>query len=196
MRHDPLADFRRMLVTVYTHEYQMTEAEATSKAAHLAKKYLSCVNIGDAHFALLNVTLKWKALCRDVVEGPLALSGDRFAGAPLIGALQWFDAMRFFHQFGAAYTPNRADVEIHLVEAATCMAFWKVEAEGGLGWPADPLEMFLPHVNGVLRAARCAPIEKPRLQEAVDRLKSVNCLSTRGGWYALSEEMKYQVPEE
>lgn len=158
--------------------------------------YLSCVDIGGPHLELLNVTLKWDALCGGVVEGDISLAADLFAGSPLIGALRWFDRMRYYHQFGAPHSPHREDADVDHVEAATCMALWKQRTEERRYSPGDPLGALLEGVNDVLSKAAFATIERQRLREAMDRLKLLGCLTARAGWYVLREEMKYQVPEE
>lgn len=170
--------------------------EVTQIAAQISNIYLSCVDIGGAHFELLNVTLKWDALCGGVVEGDISLPDNRFAGLPLIGALRWFDGMRYYHQFDAPYSPHREDADVDHVEAATCMALWNQGNEGQPYSPADPLGALLERVNDILGKAAFASIERQRLREAMDRLKLLSCLTARAGWYVLREEMKYQVPEE
>lgn len=196
MRHDPGAGFRQAIVEALTLDAPMWENEATRIAADVSDRYFSCVNVGDRHFELLNVTLRWQAFCGGVVEGDVRLSDGRFAGQPLVGALRWFDRMRYYHQFGAPYAPDREAVQVDHVEAATCMALWKREVGGMPYWPEDPLGVLLDPVNEILREAAFGTIDKGRLREAVDRLKTVQCLTTRAGWYGLREEMRYQVPEE
>ena len=196
MRHDPPADFRQTVVKVLTLDHQMRQQEATEVAAEVSERYLSCVNVGGRDFELLNVTLRWQAFCGGVVEGDIALADGRFAGLPLVGALRWFDRMRYYHQFGAPYSPNREDLDVDHVEAATCMALWKHDAEAMPYWPEDALAVLLEPVNEILRETTFGPIDKGRLREAVDRLKAAHCLTPRAGWYGLREEMRYQVPEE
>lgn len=173
-------------------DHLMEEEEAAQIAAQVSDGYLSCVDVGGAHFELLNVTLKWNAFCGGVVEGDVVLSGGRFTGLPLIGALRWFDRMRYYHQFGAPYSPHREDIHIDHVEAAACMALW----EQGNEEPDRPLEALLERVNDILGEAALGAIDEQRLREAMDRLKTLGCLTPRAGWYGLREEMGYQVPEE
>ena len=195
MRHDPLSDFRNTLVKTLTTGYQVTDEEANRIAAQVGT-YLTVNDIGGLHFELLNVTLKWNVLCGDVVKGDIVLSDGRFAGLPLIGALRWFDGMRYYFQFNARYAPDREALDLDHVEAATCMAFWKQEAEAQPYSPDDTLEALLKRVNEILRETAFEGIDKQRLQEAMERFKVLGCLTSRAGWYRLREEMKYQVPEE
>lgn len=198
MRHDPLATFRRTVVEVLTLDDQINQEEATQIAAHISDRYLSCVNVGDRHFELLNVTLRWQAFCGDVVTGEIARLDGRFAGLPLIGALRWFDHMRFYHQFGASPSPDREDLDVGPLEAAVCMALWKHDhdAEAGAYWREDPLAVLLGPVNDIFREAAFDPIDEQQLRGAVDRLRTLQCLTPNAGWYELREEMRYQVPEE
>lgn len=196
MRHDPASDFRDTLVKVLTVDYLVPDEEATRIAVHLSDRYLSCVDVGGLHFELLNVTLKWYALCGDVVEGDLALLEGRFAGLLLVGVLRWFDGMRYYHQFSAPYSPNREDLDIDHSEAATCMALWKQEAEAQPYSPDDTPEALLKRVNEILSETAFGAIDKQRFQEAMERLTVLGCLTPRAGWYRLREEMNYQVPEE
>ena len=174
----------------------MWENEAARIAANVSDRYFSCVNVGDQHFELLNVTLRWQAFCGGVVQGEVRPPGGRFAGLPLVGALRWFDGMRYYHQFGATYAPDREAIKVDHVEAAACMALWKREAGEMPYWPDDPLAELLDPVNDVLREAAFDRVDKERLRKAVERLKMMQCLATRAGWYGLREEMRYQVPEE
>ena len=61
------------------------------------------------------------------------------------------------------------------VEAATCRALWKQEAEAQPYSPDDTLEALLTRVNEILKATAFGAIDKQRLQEAMDRLLS--CLA-------------------
>ena len=63
-------------------------------------------------------------------------------------------------------------------------------------WPEDPLAVLLDPANEILREAGFGPAGAEQLRKAVDRLKTLHCLTTRAGWYGLREEMRYQVPEE
>ena len=88
------------------------------------------------------------------------------------------------------------DLHLDHVEAATCMAFWQQEAETEPYTPDDTVEALLIRVNTILQATSFGPVDKDRLREAMERLKTIQCLTTRGGWHRLKEEMKYQIPEE
>ena len=104
----------------------------------------------------------------------------------------------YYFQFDAkfeTYAP-REDLDLDHVEAATCMALWKQEAEAQPFSPDDTPEALLKRVNNILRETPFNAIDKDRLQEALDRLKMVKSLTSRAGWYRLKEEMSYQMPEE
>ncbi len=196
MRHDPKAILKNTLVETLTTRYQVADDEATRIAAQVAT-YLSVDDVGGPHFELLNVTLHWHALCRDVVQGEIGVA-EGFAGLPLLGVLRWIDGMRFYFQFNAkfeAYSP-REDLAIDHVEVATCMALWRQEAEAQPHSPDDTMEALLKRVNDVLRETSFDSIDEERLREAMDRLKTIKCLTPRAGGHRLREEMKYQMPEE
>ena len=76
------------------------------------------------------------------------------------------------------------------------MALWKQEAEAQPYSPDDTLEGLLKQVNEILKEASFSVIDKQRLQEAMDRLKTLRCLTSRAGWFRLKAAMNYQVPEE
>ncbi len=195
MHHDPKSDLRNIVVKTLTAGYQVRDEEAGAIAARVGT-YLDVEDVGGAHFELLNVTLNWKALCGAVVEGEMVLAGH-FAGLPLVGALRWFDSMRYYYQFNANWQyPHREALAIDHVEAATCMALWKQEAEAPPYSPDDTLEGLLERANDSLREAAFETIDKGRLQAVMDRLKMLRCLTSRAGWYRLRDVMKYQIPEE
>ena len=194
MHHDPHADLRNLLVKTLTTDYRASDEEAGSIAAQVGT-YLDVDDVGGPHFELLNVALRWNALCGAVAEGQMVLTG-RFAGLPLIGVLRWFDSMRYYYQFNAHHAPRREALDIDHVEAATCMALWAQEAEAQPYSPDDTVEALLERVNAILKETAFDAIDKERLQDAMDRLKTLSCLVSRKGWYWLREEMKYQMPEE
>ena len=195
MVHNPRAGFRDLLVEALTTDDHGSDEEVRQIAAQ-AGAYLDVDDVGGPHFELLNITLEWNALCRALVEGEVALSG-RFAGLPLVGVLRWFDSMRYYYQFNANWQyPHRDDLAIDPVEAATCMALWQQEAEAQPYSPGETVEALLERVNDILGETAFDSIDKPRLQDALDRLKTLRCLTARAGWYRLREEMKFQIPEE
>lgn len=198
MRHDPSGNLRVSLTKALAR--QMSPDEAGRIAGEVTDGFFTSVDVGGPHFELLNVTLRWKALCGEVAEGRLA-SGT--AGLSLIvGALRWFDSMRYYHQFGGTSSfdqrYHRERIDFDHVDAATCLALWRREAaaprppgEASL----DPRDVLLPDVTDVLGRGREA-VDRQRLREAVDRLETVECVQPRDGWYGLRVEMAYQVPEE
>ena len=196
MRHDPHSTLKETLVKTLTIGYQVAGEEASQIAAQVGA-YLSVEDVGGAHFELLNVTLRWHALCGEVVQGEM-VPADRFAGLPLIGVLRWFDGMRFYFQFNAKFEDYKPREDLHLdhVEAAACMALWTQEAEAQPYSPDDTLEALLARVNQILRETAFDAIGKQRLRDAMDRLLMIRCLTSREGWHRLKAEMKYQMPEE
>ena len=194
MRHDPRSDLTALVAETLTTGYQVADDEATRIAQHV-RTYLTVDDIGGAHFELLNVTLRWHALCGAVAKGELAVP-DRWAGVPLIGVLRWVDGMRYYHQAKAPVAPHREDLAIDHAEAAACMALWRQEAEAESYSPDDTPAALLKRVNAILQTTPYDPIDTDCLREAMDRLKTIHCLTPRAGWLRLREEMKYQVPEE
>ncbi len=76
------------------------------------------------------------------------------------------------------------------------MALGKQESEAEAYPPQDTPEALLEQVNEILGEAAFGAIDRQRLQEAMDRLKILCCLTSRAGRSRLREEMRYQVPEE
>lgn len=181
------------LARVLTTDYQISNDEANHIATHAAQKYVSIVDVAGSEyeeFHLWNVTFRWHALCGGVVESEMALSGDRFAGLLLIGALRWLDVQRW---------ASRSTFEKMLldhVEAATCMALWKQEAETQPHTPDDTHEALLKRINAILMESAFEAIDAQRLREAMDRLEELRCLTSRNGFYRLKEAMNYEVLED
>lgn len=199
MRHDPPADFKKALVAILTDEGEVADEEAARIATTVTDAYLTVEDVsGSVHFYLLNVALRWQALCGAVAEGKIAFSDSHFAGLLLVGVLRWFDSMRYYHQFNAprASRPAREALFLDHIEAAACMALWHQAAEAQPHSPDDTSEALLGRANAVLREAGLDSIDKPRLQEAMERLQTLGCLTPRDGFLRLRDEVKYQVPEE
>lgn len=181
------------LTKVLTTDYQMPDEEANRIAADAAKKYVSVVLAAGSHyeeFHLWHVTLKWHAFCGRVVHSEFALSDDRFAGLPLVGALRWLEAMSW---------NLRNTLEAMLlnhIEAATCMALWKQEAEAQPHTPDDTPDALLNRANAILTKNAYEAIDAHRLHEAMERLRELRCLTSRNGFYRLKEELKYEVLED
>jgi hypothetical protein len=130
------------------------------------------------------------------VENDFTLPGHRFRGMLLLGGLRWIDGMRSWRTSGAPSAAAREPLDVDHVEAAACMAWVILEADPAPDPQSHPLELLLELVNGILGEADFDTVDRERLRAAVDRLRTLGCLTPQAGWYGLREAIEFQVPEE
>lgn len=170
MALDPWDDFTSTLTEVFESGYQMTDKEASRLAQHVTRRYFSAEDVAGGA-GVWHIRLALHALCQDVVAGNIPPGDGCFVGVPVIGVLRWMQG----HQ------------HIDHVEAATCMALVQQEAEAQPYTAEDTQEALLGRVNGLLKAAAFEAVDNTRLGAAMARLKALDGLASRKGWYRLKE---------
>ena len=145
MRHDPRSELIDLVVESLQVEGGPTGAEAKRVAGRVGGYLTVAAVSGSVHFELLDVTLRLNDLCGAAVRGELTRYRDGFAGLPLIGVLIWIRRMgAAFYLIEGSRLPNRVSsvgsprAPIDRVEAATCLAPWRQEAEARPHTPTTP----------------------------------------------------------
>jgi hypothetical protein len=193
MKHDPRSDLNNLVAQTLIFNFRVPNEEAQRVAAQVGE-FLVVEDVGGKHFELLNVTLQWNALCGSILDSKLILSGNRFAGLPLIGVLRWFGAMR---NNNVSQLPSfRGSIDVDHIEAAVCMALRKQETEAQSYSPDDTYEALFKRANAILSEGGFDSIEIQRFREAMNRLRQLQCLTSRTGSYRLKDEVRFQIPEE